>query len=55
MSKITLEFNVDEVDLILGALGDQPYVRVAEVIGSIRSQAIPQWEAMKNGDQPPQE
>jgi hypothetical protein len=46
MSTIKLEFKVEEIDTILGALGDQPYVKVAELIGNIRSQAIPQVQAM---------
>lgn len=46
MSTIKLEFKVEEVDAILGALGEQPYVKVAELIGNIRTQAIPQWQEM---------
>lgn len=58
MSKIKLEFKIEEVDAILTALGDQPYVKVASLINSVRSQALPQYEALKaeeNGTQPPQE
>lgn len=54
MSTIKLEFKVEEVDQILGALGDQPYVKVSELINKIRSQAIPQWQEMNGaptGDQ----
>lgn len=44
---INLNFTVNEVDAILGALGEQPYVKVSEIINKIRSQAIPQWQAMQ--------
>ena len=58
MSKVKLEFKIDEIDAILTALGDQPFVKVAGLINNIRSQALPQYEAMKaeeSGTQPPQE
>jgi CTP:molybdopterin cytidylyltransferase MocA len=59
MSKIKLEFKIEEVDVILTALGDQPFVKVAELISKIRSQALPQYEAMKAEETgtptPPQE
>ena len=60
MSKITLDLKIEEIDSILTALGDQPYVKVAEVISKIRSQALPQYEALKAEEDgkpptPPQE
>lgn len=59
MSKVKLEFKIEEVDAILTALGDQPFVKVAGLINNIRNQAMPQYEAMKaeeNGSlAPPQE
>jgi hypothetical protein len=39
---ITLVLTVDEVNLALDALAAGPYVRVADLIGKIRGQAIPQ-------------
>jgi hypothetical protein len=44
--KISLEFGVEEVDAILGALGNEPFVKVADLINNIRTQAVPQWQAM---------
>lgn len=44
--KISLEFTVEEVDTILGALGNEPFVKVADLINNIRTQAVPQWQAM---------
>jgi CTP:molybdopterin cytidylyltransferase MocA len=58
MSKVKLEFKIEEVDAILTALGDQPFVKVAGLINNIRNQAMPQYEAMKaeeDGIAPPQE
>ena len=59
MSKIKLELKIEEIDAVLTALGNQPYVQVAEVISKIRTQALPQYEAMKAEDAglptPPQE
>lgn len=48
MTKIELKLTADQVDSILGALGDQPYVKVSDLINVIREQAIPQWQA-QNG------
>lgn len=44
---IKLKLKIEEVDAILTALGDQPYVKVAEVVNKIRQQAVPQFEALK--------
>lgn len=52
MSKITLEFTVDEVDVVLGALGNEPFVKVADLIGKIRTQAVPQWQAIQESQNP---
>jgi len=46
--KISLEFAVEEVDVILGALGNEPFVKVADLINNIRAQAVPQWQAMNS-------
>jgi hypothetical protein len=53
MSKIKLEFKIEEVDTILTALGDQPFVKVASLINSVRSQALPQYEAIKAEEDAP--
>ena len=37
--KINLELNVDDVNLILKALGSMPFNQVYELIGSIHQQA----------------
>ncbi len=45
MSKIKFEFTVEEANQILASLGDQPYVKVADLIVSIRQQAMEQINA----------
>lgn len=52
MSKITLEFTVEEVDVVLGALGNEPFVKVADLINKIRAQAVPQWQAIQEAQNP---
>lgn len=44
---ITLKLKAEEIDVLLGALGDQPFVKVAELINKIRNQAVPQFEALQ--------
>ena len=39
---IDLNFSVDEVNVIMGALGRQPYEQVEGLIAKIREQAVPQ-------------
>lgn len=48
---INLKLKIEEVDSILTALGDQPYVRVAELVGKIRQQALPQYESLKQQEE----
>lgn len=43
---INLELSVQEVNLILQALGQAPYVQVAELVEKIKVQAVPQVEAL---------
>lgn len=38
-STITLELSIDEVNLILAALGDQPFKDVYALVGKLQSQA----------------
>jgi len=39
---MTLELTVDQINIILQALGNAPYVQVAPVIAEIQKQAQPQ-------------
>jgi hypothetical protein len=43
---IKLELTIDEVNLILGALGKQPFEIVASVISKIQEQGAPQAAAL---------
>lgn len=43
---INLELSVQEINLILQALGQAPYAQVAELVEKIKGQAIPQVEAL---------
>ncbi len=42
---IHLELTIDEVNLILTALGQLPYVQVVGMVENIRKQAEVQWTA----------
>jgi hypothetical protein len=42
---IKFELTIDESNQILGALGDQPYAKVADLIVKIRNQAMAQINA----------
>lgn len=41
---INLELSVQEINLILQALGQAPYVQVADIIDKVKTQAVPQVE-----------
>jgi len=43
---ISLELSVQEINLILQALGQAPYVQVADIIDKVKVQAVPQVEAL---------
>lgn len=45
MNTIRFEFTVDEANQILQSLGDQPYIKVSDLINKIRSQAMAQINA----------
>jgi hypothetical protein len=45
---ITLNLTLDQINTVLGALGAAPYIKVADVIDAIRSQATPQVEAQRS-------
>jgi hypothetical protein len=52
--KITLLYNLDEVNLLLTALGTLPFNQSAALIASIRDQALPQLPIVtgeQNGDE----
>lgn len=39
---ITLNLTIQEINLILQALGQAPYVQVADLVDKIKAQAVPQ-------------
>jgi hypothetical protein len=43
---INLELTLNEINLILQALGQAPYAQVTEIVDKIKAQAVPQVEAM---------
>jgi hypothetical protein len=47
MSDIKLTLTVDEVNRVLGALGDRPFVQVVDLITKVRTQAQPQVPEQK--------
>ena len=50
MQNVTLEFTLDEVNLILDALGQQPYIKVSQVIAKIQQQG--RQTQLQNDDTP---
>lgn len=50
MEKITLELTIDEANIILGSLGQQPYVRVSDLIQKIQAQGVLQLKHNKTAD-----
>ena len=42
---MTLELTIDQINIIMQALGNAPYVQVAPVIAEIQKQAAPQVQA----------
>lgn len=45
MQNFDLKLTLNDINIVLQALGNAPYVTVAEVIAKIREQAQPQIEA----------
>lgn len=43
---INLELTVNEINMVLQALGQAPYAQVAELFEKIKEQATPQVEAL---------
>ena len=56
MEAINLQFTIQELQLVLQALGNLPYIQVQELIEKIKNQATPQLrdikEAQKSSDVP---
>lgn len=48
---MTLELNLDEINLIMASLGRQPYEQVEGLIQKIRAQALPQLQAEKAAEE----
>jgi hypothetical protein len=48
--KIVLEFSVDEINVILKALGNMPFNQVYEIIGNIHQQANHQLFNLESPD-----
>ena len=44
---IKLDLPLDQINIILESLGAQPYIKVSAVIEEIRTQAIPQAQALE--------
>lgn len=55
MTDIKLELAAEEIDVVLGALGEQPFIKVAGIIEKIRGQAVPQWNAIQESQNAPKE
>ncbi len=51
MANITLELTVDEINLVLEAVGQLPFARVFQLVGKIQSQAAAQLQV--EADTPP--
>jgi hypothetical protein len=54
MENITLQFTIEEVNMLLASLGNQPYVQVFGLVQKIQQQAAPQLQAQPNGQAVPQ-
>jgi hypothetical protein len=51
LNTITLTLTLDEINLALEALGQQPFVRVHQLIGKIQQQATAQIQAEQSHDE----
>jgi hypothetical protein len=51
MTKITLELEVEKVNVILAALSNMPYSQVAPLIEEIRLSSIPQLSVLRGEDE----
>lgn len=50
MKEINLSFQLEEVNLILTALGNLPFIQVNELIAKIQTQATSQLTNVSNGN-----
>ena len=48
MNDITLTLTLNEINLIMSALGNAPYVQVAELVGKVKQQAQSQLETVES-------
>ena len=55
MKTLQLDLTVDEINQILEALGQQPYIKVSQIIGKIQQQASHQLQAAENGPTEPKQ
>ncbi len=46
MEEVTLQLTLDEANKILAALGNLPYLKVADLIGKVREQGSAQLSAV---------
>lgn len=54
IQELNFKLTVDEVNILLQALGNMPYVKVFKVIGKIQAQGGPQLnEVTQNGESEP--
>lgn len=49
MKEIQLSVTIDEANVLLGALGNLPYVQVRDLIEKIQHQAASQLQEQQNG------
>ena len=52
MNKINLALSVEEVNVIMAALGKLPYEAAFSVVETVRNQAIPQLQAAQEAEPP---
>lgn len=48
--QVQLTLTLPEVDVILGSMGQQPFDRVCDLIGSIRRQVVEQIQTLNQPD-----
>ena len=48
--KIRLELTIDEINVILNALGQMPYVQVVSILNNISKQAESQFKSKEDTD-----
>ena len=55
MQTLQLNLSIDEINIILEALGEQPYVKVSQIIGKIQQQASDQLQEPPQASAPDSE